>query len=152
MSKKEPSRVDVKELELPDTVFSRDIDNKVLQGIIVKSLSKISGIGMVEGNLFDSILGRVDRVKGIYTEQDPKTLAVKIRVEVSIQYGVSIPQKAEEIQIAVAEDITKATGLRVSEVHVVFKELMQDRSREKAKTAPTEQKAETLPEDYSEDF
>ncbi len=129
--KKETVRVDVKELDLPETIFSRDIDNKVLQGIVVKSLSQISGIGMVEGSLFDSILGRMDRVKGIYIEQEPKTLAVKVRVEVSILYGVSIPEKSEEIQLAITKDITKTTGLRVSEVHVVFKELMQDRGSEK---------------------
>ena len=60
-------------------------------------------------------------VKGISAEQDDKHQAVKIKVQVNIVFGTSIPQKAEEIQTKIAEEITKLTGLHVSSVHVVFK-------------------------------
>jgi uncharacterized alkaline shock family protein YloU len=126
--KSEPQHLDPLEFDLPDTTFSRDIENRVFQGIVLKTLSRITGIGLLEGTFLDNLIGRVDKVKGIATEQDPKTQTVKIKIEVSVQYGVSIPQKAEEIQTAVVEEITKMTGLRVSEIHIVFKELASEQA------------------------
>src|SRR5271169_4855834 len=87
-------KVDTKEFELPETLFIRDIENKVFQGIVLQCLSRIEGIALVEGNLIDSILGRggTEGVKGITAEQDNKNHSVSIKIEVSICYGVSIPE------------------------------------------------------------
>jgi uncharacterized alkaline shock family protein YloU len=113
------------EVELPNTMFIRDIENRVLQGIVVQTLAQIEGVGLIEGNLLDSLLGRdLDRIKGIYIEQDDKGRSVDIRVEINIAYGISIPEKAEEVQTRVAHEMTQWTGLHVSSVHVVFKELL----------------------------
>jgi uncharacterized alkaline shock family protein YloU len=132
----EAQHLDPLEFDLPDTTFSRDIENRVFQGIVLKTLSRISGIGLLEGTFLENLIGRVDKVKGISTEQDPKTQSVKIKIEVSVQYGVSIPKKAEEIQSAVVEEITKMTGLRVSEIHVIFKELMRESPLSEEQTPP----------------
>ena len=65
--------MDTREIELPETVFIRDIDTRVFQAIALQCLAKIEGIGLLEGNLFDSLLGReVERVKGIHVVQDQK--------------------------------------------------------------------------------
>ncbi len=99
--------MDAREIELPDTVFIRDIETRVFQGIVVQALAKISGIGLLEGNLFDSLLGReIESVKGIHVEQDQKKHSVDIRVEINIAYGVAIPEKAEEIQTCLVEEIS----------------------------------------------
>lgn len=45
-------------------------------------------------------------------------------MEVNIIFGVKIPQKAEEIQTKISEEITKLTGLHVASVHVVFKNVI----------------------------
>lgn len=118
--------LDSQEIELPDTSFSRDIENRVIQGIILQALSKIEGISLMEGNLIDNLLGREssERIKGIYVEQDQKRHSVSIKVEININYGISIPQKSEEIQDKVVEEISNLTGLHVSNVHVVFKNLI----------------------------
>ncbi len=117
--------MDAREIELPNTVFIRDIDSRVLQGIVLQILSKIENIGLIEGNLFDSLLGRdMDRVKGIHVEQEQKGKSVTVRVEINIFYGVSIPEKSEEIQTKISEEITQWTGLHVSSIHVVFKNLI----------------------------
>lgn len=115
-----------KELELPETMYVWDIENKVFQSIALRCLAKIEGIALLEGNLFDSILGRDcgERLKGIHIEQEQKSHAVSIRVEVNVAYGVSIPEKAEEIQLKITEEINRLTGLRVGSVHVVFKNLI----------------------------
>lgn len=117
--------MDTREIELPDTVFIRDIETRVFQGIVLQTLAKIEGIGLLEGNLIDSLLGReLERVKGIHVEQDQKEHSVDIRVEINVLYGISIPEKAEEVQTKLAEEVSRWTGLHVSTVHVIFKELI----------------------------
>jgi uncharacterized alkaline shock family protein YloU len=118
-------KLDTKELNLPDTVFIRDIENRVFQTIILRCLAKIEGIGLQEGSLFDSLLGReVERVKGIHVDQDQKQHSVKVTVEVNIAYGISIPEKAEELHTKIAEEISCWTGLHVASIHVIFKDLI----------------------------
>ena len=86
-------QMDAKELELPETTFIRDIESKVFQAITLQCLAKIEGISLLENNLFDSLLGReFDRVKGIYVEQDQKKHSVRVRIEINIEYGISIPK------------------------------------------------------------
>ncbi len=126
-SKVDAKKVDTKEFELPETLFIRDIENRVFQGIVLQCFAQIEGVSLVEGNLFDSLLGRntLDSgIKGIYAEQDSKNHSVSIKVEVNICYGFSIPQKAEEIQQNITDSVTKLTGLHVSCVHVVFKNVV----------------------------
>ncbi len=118
-------RVDTNEFEVPQTVFSRDIETRVIQVIILYCLGKIEGIGVLGGGLIDSLLGReVERVKGIHVEQDSKNCVVKVNVEINIDYGISIPEKAEEVQNKIVEEITRLTGLHVATVHVVVKGLI----------------------------
>lgn len=154
-------KVDTKEFELPETLFVRDIENKVFQGIVLQCLAQIDGVTLVEGNLIDSLLGRsgIDSsIKGITAEQDNKTHSVNIRVEVNICYGFSIPEKAEEIQLKITEDVTRLTGLHVACVHVVFKNVISleqaeriHATLEKARNQPiiTESNIE---EEYSDEF
>ena len=116
------AKVDTKEFELPETVFSRDIETRVFQVIILHCLSGIKGVGLMGGSLIDTLFGReVEKVKGISVEQDSKNHAVKVRVEVTIEYGLSIPEKSEEVQLRIVEQITALTGLHVAAVHVVVK-------------------------------
>jgi len=117
--------VDTRELELPETHFIRDIDDHVFQTIVAESLMKVEGVGLVTNQFFDHLLGRDrERYRGIVVEQDNKNHSVSIRVEVNISYGVPIPKKAEEIQTLLTEQITALTGLHVSGIHVVFKNIL----------------------------
>lgn len=124
-------KLDTKELNLPDTVFIRDIETRVFQTIVLQCLAKIEGIALQEGNLLDSLLGReVERVKGIYVEQDQKQHSVAVRVEIKVAHGISIPEKAEELQKKIVEAISRWTGLHVASVHVIFKDLILDSSED----------------------
>ena len=155
-------KVDTKELELPDTVFVRDIENRVFQSIILQSLSKIEGITLLEGSLFDNILGRdsVEGIKGIAAEQESKNQSVNVKVEVNITYGIPIPDKADEIQTKIAAELTQFTGLHVAQVHVVFKNVIlpsEDSMEEKKKEEePEEPRAiyfeDSLNEELAEEF
>nr|AFD03125.1 hypothetical protein [uncultured bacterium W5-77b] len=150
----EHSSVDTKELELPDTVFIRDIENRVFQTIILQSLSKIEGITLREGSFLDHLLRRdsVDGIKGINAEQNSKNRSVSIKVEVCIEYGILIPEKAEEIQSKIAEEITSMTGLHVASVHVVFKNVILPRTEEELKKNTTEKTKNLLEDDLDEAF
>jgi len=129
---KQLTQIDTKEVELPDTFFVRDIESRVFQSIALHCLARIEGVGLLEGTLIDSLLGRDGpaSVKGIHVEQEEKTRSVNLKVEVKVAYGVSIPEKAEEIQCKITEDISRLTGLHVGKVHVVFKDLIFQESLE----------------------
>lgn len=126
-------QIDPKELNLPDTIYSRDIEGRVFQGIVCQCLAKINGISLVSGTFIDSLLGRdaQERFSGITIEQDEKKPEVKIKVEINIKYGVSIPDKAEEIQNKIVQEISVFTGLHVSSVHVIFKNIVIEGIKDK---------------------
>jgi len=121
-------QIDTKELELPETVFIRHIENKVFQSIVLRCLSQVEGVETLEGNLFTTLLGdNVEGIKGIHVDQDQKSHAVNVRIEINVAYGVCIPDKAEEIQNKILEEISQLTGLHVGGIHVIFKGLISDK-------------------------
>lgn len=154
------NKVDTKEFQLPETLFVRDIEDRVFQGIVLQCLSQIEGVSLVEGNLIDSLLGRGGEanVKGIVAEQDTKAHSVSIKVEVNICYGYSIPEKAEEIQSKITEDVTQLTGLHISCVHVVFKNVISEEQAERISSNADKSKGQPLvtesniEEEYTQEF
>ncbi len=118
-------KLDTKEFELPKTTFSHDIETRVIQVIILNTLNHVEGVSLLGGNLIDTLFGReIERVKGIAVEQDSKNHLLKVKVEVNMHYGVSIPEKTDEVQSKVVEEITKLTGLHVASVHLIIKGLI----------------------------
>lgn len=145
--------IDDKEIKLPDTIYVRDIESRVFQAIAIKCLSKIEGITLLEGTyLIDNLLGRegVDRFKGVYVEQDSKNHSVNIKIELNIIYGTSIPEKSEEIQTKVVEQITALTGLHVSSVHIIFKNMIEHPDKRPLLSKEEEKKEEE--HEYAEEF
>ena len=122
--------LDTKELKFADTTFVRDIETRVFQSIVINCLAEMEGVALLEGTLLDNLLGREgnERIKGIHVEQDSKNHSVSIKVEVNIAHGISIPEKAEEMQSKIAAEVCELTGLHVSLVHVVFKALIPEES------------------------
>lgn len=149
-------KMDTKEFELPETLFVRDIENRVFQGIVLQCLSEIEGISLLEGNFIDNILGRnsLEGVKGITSEQDNKNHSVSIRVEVNICFGHSIPEMAEKIQSRIAEEVTRLTGLHVACVHVVFKNVVPlESTKKQQQQSPAPNPAQAiLDEEYNDSF
>jgi uncharacterized alkaline shock family protein YloU len=118
-----------------ETIFIKDIESRVFQAITIKCLSGIEGIALIEGNFIDHLLGREGLgAKGITVEQDPKNQSISIKVELNIAYGISIPEKAEEIQNKLIDQIVKFTGHTVSVVHVIFKSMITEQLSEETVT------------------
>lgn len=122
------TQLDAKEVEFADTIFIRDIETRVFQAIVVKCLTEIEGVALLEGNLLNNLFGREgnERIKGIHVEQDQKNHSVSIKIELNVAHGISIPEKSEEIQTKIAADICHLTGLHVACVHVIFKSLISE--------------------------
>jgi len=141
-------QIDTKEVELPDTIYVRDIETKVFQSIVVQCLLRMDGIALVEGTLIDSLFGRepAERISGISVEQDQKNHSISVKLEVNVAYGVCIPEKADEIHTKVTEELSRLTGLHVSLVHVVFKNMITKTALEEA--VSNDPKAAS----YSEEF
>lgn len=157
--KSEQKKIDTNEFELPETIFSRDIDEKVFQGIILQCLANIDGISLVGSNFIDNIFGRhgPEGIKGINADQDSKNHSIDIKIEINICYGNSIPEKAEEIQTKVAEEIMRLTGLHVSSVHVVFKNVISYEQMKKMASPLSSgitpaSPEERFEEDYNDEF
>lgn len=152
------NQMDTKEFDLPETVYIRDIESRVFQALTIKCLSGIEGISLIEGTLFDNLLGRegLDRVKGIYVEQDSKNHSVNIKIELNIRCGISIPEKAEEIQTKIVKEVIQYTGLHVACVHIVFKNLILDEYLARAASAEEKdeetQEEDTIDEEFAEEF
>ena len=147
----EVKKRDTKELELPDTVYVRDIENRVFQEICLKCVASIPGLAPVEGNILDNFLGRHEGTTSVQIEQDPKNHSISLKVEVNIAYGLSIPEKAEELQNLIQQEITKLTGLHVAVVHVVFKAIIREGAPSKKSDAKTAKTAHPT-EEYSDIF
>lgn len=151
-------KVDTAEFKLPETVFIRDVENKVFQSIVLQCLAQIEGISLVEGNFIDHLLGRnSEGLKGIHAEQNEKNQTIDIRVEVNIVYGIPIPEKAEEIQTKISDQITKLTGLHVSSVHIVVKNVISADQVSKSLSSNSGQSSShlaksTIEEEYSDEF
>jgi uncharacterized alkaline shock family protein YloU len=137
------TQLDPKEIQFADTIFVRDIETRVFQAIVVKSIAEIEGVALLEGTLLDNLLGREgnERIKGIHVEQDQKNHSVSIRIEVNVEHGISIPKKAEEIQTKIAAEVSLLTGLHVACVHVIFKALI---SKEALEAQEQEEEVESL--------
>lgn len=115
-----------------DVVFVQDVDNKVFQGIVVKTLTKIEGVRLLEeGSLIDDLLGREgqSRLKGVYIEQDLKNHSVGIKIELELAYGLSLKRISKEIQSEIVKDIQDFTDFHISSVHLVFKHLYEDKPK-----------------------
>ena len=121
------------EINYIDTVYVQNIESKVFQAIVYQSLKEIDGIELIEGNLFDSLIGGEgnEKMKGIHVEQDEASHTVSFKIDLNVSYGICIPTKAEEIQKKIKEDISKLTGLHIGYVHVVFKNVILPESLNK---------------------
>jgi len=79
----------------------------------------IPGVADMSGGFVDGVaelLGRKNLTKGISVEVGKEEVAVDIAIVV--EYGKSIPEIAENIQLSVIKTIETMTGLRVVEVNI----------------------------------
>lgn len=115
---------------------------KIIAGIAASEVEGVAGMsgGLVGG--IAEILGRKNLSRGVKVQVGDREAALDIFV--IVQYGVSIPSVAQNIQEKVKEAVESMTGLRVVEVNVhvqgvSFGQHTEDaeREREREKEART---------------
>jgi uncharacterized alkaline shock family protein YloU len=94
--------------------FTR-ISDEVVSTIAGIELNKIEGVHPVGGGITD-FLGRKNPSKGIKIEADGDQIALEVAV--TVDYGVSIPDVAHEVQARLRKAISEMTGKFISSVNV----------------------------------
>jgi len=106
--------------------YIQDIESKVFQAITYQVLKEIASIELVEGSILDSFLGveGAEKIKAIHVELDETNPFVSFKIDLNILYGVSIPEKSEEIQNKVKVKVEELTGYQIGFIHLVFKNIV----------------------------
>ncbi|MFT8694553.1 Asp23/Gls24 family envelope stress response protein, partial [Liquorilactobacillus satsumensis] len=96
-----------------------EIAPEVIEIIIGIATSQVKGVYSMRGSLASSLnelFGRKSRGKGVRLEQEDQ--ALKVEVYVFLNYGVSVPKVALEIQEKVKQQLFFMTGLKLTGVDV----------------------------------
>ena len=96
------------------------IHENVIATIVRRMACSVEGVSKISGSSFvDNIAEIHDR--SIVVEMGPSSVSVE--VSVNLYYGVSLPQVAAAVQTAIADEITRLTGLKVGCVNIVVREI-----------------------------
>lgn len=100
---------------------------QVLEIIAGIAASEIDGVAKMHGSLASGVgefFGRQLDRRGVKLSSNDDQLAID--VDVYVQYGVSVPQIAGEIQNKVKQQVTLMTGLKPTEVNVRIEGIVAD--------------------------
>jgi uncharacterized alkaline shock family protein YloU len=89
---------------------------EVISGI---AASKVAGVYAMHGKLgsgVSELFGRVDNKKGVHLSSDEDGL--KVDVYCYLDYGVSVPKVALELQEKVREQLIQMTDIELKEVNI----------------------------------
>ncbi|WP_178195508.1 Asp23/Gls24 family envelope stress response protein [Ligilactobacillus sp. Marseille-Q7487] len=92
---------------------------EVVEVIIGIAASKVEGVYAMQGTLansFSKFFGRQDRKTGVKLDQEES--ALKVDVYVYLNYGVSVPKVAVQIQEKIKQQVLFMTGLEITQVDV----------------------------------
>ena len=105
---------------LNEEEYNINISDEVVTTIAGIAIADIDGVaemaGGIAGGLSEVLSGKKNLSKGIKAEIEGNN--VKIDVNIIVNYGVSIPDVAFDIQNKVKNNVENMTGLRVEEVNV----------------------------------
>ena len=104
--------------------------------IVRKAACSVPGVTRITGNSFvDNIAeivgGKKIQDRSIQIAMNNSSVAVELSI--NIQYGVQLPAVAAAVQDAVSREIKAITGLNVTKVNVIVRE-MEDASEDEAET------------------
>ena len=96
------------------------VDNEVIKNIALKAATDINGVYELKGGYISNIWNKLMRrgsARGVKLEFQNAS-EVKIILRLLVEYGVSIPDVAEEVQQNVKNVVEHMTGLNITEVAV----------------------------------
>ena len=102
------------------------VHESVIASIVRKAALEVEGVIRLAGsslvdNLAEIVGSKKIQGRAISVEMNDSSVAVEVRVV--LEYGVLVPEVAEEIKRAVAAEIVQLTGMSVARVNVVVMDL-----------------------------
>lgn len=100
------------------------IADEVVAKVAAKAALEIPGVYKMSGGMVDEVtklLGKRNQGKGVKVEVGDRECSVDVYV--IVEYGVSFPNVALEIQQNIIRAITEMTGLKVLEVNVYIQDV-----------------------------
>lgn len=106
------------------------IADEVVAKVAAKAALEIQGVYKMSGGVVDEVtklLGKKNTGKGVKVEVGDRECSVDVYIVV--EYGVSFPNVALEVQQNIIRAITEMTGLKVVEVNVYIQDVnIKDKS------------------------
>lgn len=100
------------------------ISDEVVAKVAAKAALEIDGVHKMSGGMVDEVtklLGKRNLGKGVKVEVGERECSVDVYIVVD--YGVSFPSVAVEVQQNIIKAITEMTGLKVLEVNVYIQDV-----------------------------
>ena len=102
------------------------VHESVISSIVRKAALEVEGVlrlgtSSLMDNLAEIVGSKKIQDRSITVEMNESSVSVELRV--ILQYGVEIPQIANELKETVAAEITKLSGMRVDHVNIVVMDL-----------------------------
>lgn len=100
------------------------IADEVVAKVAAKAALEIQGVFKMSGGMVDEVtklLGKKNTGKGVKVEVGDRECSVDVYIVV--EYGVSFPNVALEVQQNIIRAITEMTGLKVVEVNVYIQDV-----------------------------
>ena len=102
------------------------VHESVIASIVRKAALDVEGVlrlgtSSLMDNLAEIVGSKKIQDRSITVEMNESSVSVELRV--ILQYGVEIPQVANELKETVASEITKLSGMRVDHVNIVVMDL-----------------------------
>ena len=104
--------------------------------IVRKAACSVPGVTRITGNSFVENIAEIVGSKKIQDRSIQIAMnnsSVAVELSINIQYGVQLPAVAAAVQDAVSREIKAITGLNVTKVNVIVRE-MEDASEDEAET------------------
>ena len=104
--------------------------------IVRKAACSVPGVTRITGNSFVDNIAEIVGSKKIQDRSIQIAMnnsSVAVELSINIQYGVQLPAVAAAVQDAVSKEIKAITGLNVTKVNVIVRE-MEDASEDEAET------------------
>ena len=104
--------------------------------IVRKAACSVPGVTRITGNSFVDNIAEIVGSKKIQDRSIQIAMnnsSVAVELSINIQYGLQLPAVAAAVQDAVSREIKAITGLNVTKVNVIVRE-MEDASEDEAET------------------
>ncbi len=106
-------------LGLKPAIPSVHIANEVIAEIAALAAQEVEGVEGLQGGVaagLNDVLGRRPTGRGVRVDVEDRN--VDLSVNLTVAYGVRIPEVAQQVQAKVKREVEHATGLTVSAVDI----------------------------------